>query len=133
LNIHTPQASGAAPDRAPNAKPQKESDMLSLTDTAVTAIRSAIDNAGQPVAGLRVMVQSGGCAGLKYGLALELAKAADDTVIETDGVTVLVDPESQTLLDGVVIDFVNGLEGSGFVFNNPNATGGCACGKSFSC
>lgn len=107
--------------------------MLSLTENAVSAIRSAIDNAGQPVAGLRVMVQSGGCAGLKYGLALELSKAPDDDIVEAEGVTVLVDPESKALLDGVVIDFVNGLEGSGFVFTNPNATGGCACGKSFSC
>jgi iron-sulfur cluster assembly protein len=107
--------------------------MLSLTENAVSAIRSAINDAGQPVAGLRVMVQSGGCAGLKYGLALELAQAPEDEIIEAEGVTVLVDPESGTLLDGVVIDFVNGLEGSGFVFNNPNATGGCACGKSFSC
>lgn len=105
--------------------------MLELTESARNAIRSAIEGAGQPVAGLRVMVQGGGCAGLQYGMALELTRGADDAVIEAEGVTVLVDPESQPHLSGTVIDFVTGLEGSGFVFNNPNATSSCGCGKSF--
>ena len=105
--------------------------MLELTDTARTAIKTAIENAGQPVAGLRVMVQGGGCAGLQYGMALEVSQQNDDAVIEADGVKVLVDPESQPHLSGTVIDFVSGLEGSGFVFNNPNASSSCGCGKSF--
>lgn len=105
--------------------------MLSLTDNARAAIRSAIESAGQPVAGLRVMVQSGGCAGLQYGMALELNPAPDDEVVESGDVTVLVDPVSRTFLEGTTIDFVHRLEGAGFVFDNPNASGGCGCGKSF--
>ena len=105
--------------------------MLAITDAARDAIKSAIDNAGQPVAGLRIMVQGGGCAGLQYGMALELTRTPDDAIIDADGVTVLVDPESQAHLTGVTVDFVHKLEGSGFVFNNPNATQNCGCGKSF--
>ncbi|MCA8878565.1 MAG: iron-sulfur cluster assembly accessory protein [Rhodobacteraceae bacterium] len=105
--------------------------MLEVTESARKAIKSAIDGAEQPVAGLRIMVQGGGCAGLQYGMALELSRQADDTVIEAGEVTVLIDPESQSYLSGTVIDFVTGLEGSGFVFNNPNASSSCGCGKSF--
>ncbi len=105
--------------------------MLDLTDSAKGAIRAAIDGAGQTVAGLRVMVQDGGCAGLKYGMALELDQQDDDAVIEADGVVVLVDPASQQHLSGTTIDYVTSLEGSGFVFNNPNASESCGCGKSF--
>ncbi len=105
--------------------------MLELTDSAREAIRTAIDGAGRPVAGLRVMVQDGGCAGLKYGMALELDQQDDDAVIDAEGVIVLVDPASQPHLAGTTIDYVTSLEGSGFVFNNPNATRSCGCGKSF--
>ncbi len=105
--------------------------MLDITESAQTAIKSAIDGAGRPVAGLRVMVQGGGCAGLQYGMALELEAQSDDAVIEAGEVKVLVDPESQAHLAGTTIDFVTGLEGSGFVFNNPNAESSCGCGKSF--
>lgn len=105
--------------------------MIEITEPARTAIRTAIDGAGQPVAGLRVMVQSGGCAGMKYGMALELAAQPDDTLIAAGEVTILVDPDSQAHLTGTTIDYVTGLEGSGFVFNNPNASSSCGCGKSF--
>ena len=64
-------------------------------------------------------------------MALELQSAPDDMVVETGGVTVLIDPDSRIFLQGVTVDFVHRLEGSGFVFNNPNATRGCGCGKSF--
>lgn len=105
--------------------------MLELTDSAREAIRTAIDGAGRPVAGLRVMVQDGGCAGFKYGMALELDQQDDDAVIDAEGVIVLIDPASQQHLAGTTIDYVSSLEGSGFVFNNPNATRNCGCGKSF--
>ena len=109
--------------------------MLALTETAADAIKgaikSAIDSGSPPLAGLRIMVTSGGCAGLQYGMALEVQPAVDDTVIETGGVTVLVDPDSDILLDDVTVDFVHRLDGSGFVFNNPNAARSCGCGKSF--
>lgn len=105
--------------------------MIEITEPARTAIKAAIDGAGQPVAGLRVMVQYGGCAGLKYGMALELEAQPDDAVVVAGEVTVLIDPESQPHLTGTTIDFVSGLEGSGFVFDNPNAKSSCGCGKSF--
>lgn len=105
--------------------------MIEVTEPARSAIKNAIDGAGQPVAGLRVMVQSGGCAGMKYGMALELEAQPDDTVIEAGEVRLLVDPESQAHLSGTRIDFVTNLDGSGFVFENPNASSSCGCGKSF--
>ncbi|MEM6678740.1 MAG: iron-sulfur cluster assembly accessory protein [Pseudomonadota bacterium] len=105
--------------------------MIEITQPAQNAIKTAIEGAGQQVAGLRVMVQDGGCAGLKYGMALELEAQPDDAVISSDGITVLIDPASQAHLAGTTIDFVTKLEGSGFVFNNPNATSSCGCGKSF--
>lgn len=105
--------------------------MIDITEPALTAIKSAIDGAGQPVAGLRLMVNGGGCAGLQYGMALELTAQPDDAVVTAGEVVVLIDPESQPHLAGTTIDFVSGLEGSGFVFNNPNASSSCGCGKSF--
>lgn len=104
--------------------------MIEITEPARSAIKAAIEGAGQPVAGLRLMVQSGGCAGLKYGMALELEAQADDAVVMAGGVTVLIDPASQMHLAGTRIDFVTGQEGTGFVFDNPNAANACNCGKS---
>ncbi|TCM85220.1 HesB/IscA family protein [Rhodovulum steppense] len=105
--------------------------MIQMTEAARDAIASAIAGAGQPIAGLRLMVQAGGCAGLQYTMALELTREDDDAVVQADGVIVLIDPGSQGYLVGTTIDFVTGLEGSGFVFDNPNASAGCGCGKSF--
>ncbi|MBK1635842.1 HesB/IscA family protein [Rhodovulum adriaticum] len=105
--------------------------MIQITEAARDAMATAIEGAGQPIAGLRLMVQSGGCAGLQYAMALELSREETDAVVEAEGVTVLIDPDSQGYLVGTTIDFVNGLEGSGFVFDNPNASAGCGCGKSF--
>lgn len=105
--------------------------MLQLTDSARTAMRTAIAGAECEVAGLRILVESGGCAGLRYGMALELAAEPDDAALDFDGLTVLIDPDSRSYLEGVTVDFVSDLEGAGFVFDNPNARGGCGCGKSF--
>ncbi|TCP43335.1 HesB/IscA family protein [Rhodovulum marinum] len=105
--------------------------MIQITEAARDAMATAIQGAGQPIAGLRLMVQSGGCAGLQYAMALELTREDTDAVVEAEGVTVLIDPDSQGYLVGTTIDFVTGLEGSGFVFDNPNASAGCGCGKSF--
>ncbi|MFP4125265.1 MAG: HesB/IscA family protein [Alphaproteobacteria bacterium] len=105
--------------------------MLQVTESARTAMLTAIAQAERPVAGLRIMVESGGCAGLRYGMALELAVEPDDATFEFDGLTVLIDPESRAFLEGVKVDFVSDLEGAGFVFDNPNARTACGCGKSF--
>ncbi|MYM62477.1 iron-sulfur cluster assembly accessory protein [Pseudomaricurvus sp. HS19] len=107
--------------------------MLTLTNNAVSAVQRFIDSAGKPIAGLRIKVEGGGCSGLQYGMRLEEAAAEDDSVMDFSGVKVLVDPQSVEMLDGVTVDFLDGLEGSGFKFENPNATGSCGCGKSFAC
>jgi len=81
--------------------------------------------------GLRVSVQPGGCSGFKYGLVIEDKSAEDDFVLDSDGVKVFVDPFSAQYISGVTIDYVSSMQGSGFTFKNPNATGGCGCGSSF--
>ncbi|MDR2689739.1 MAG: iron-sulfur cluster assembly accessory protein [Azoarcus sp.] len=106
--------------------------MITLTPTALKAVGHFIATASDPVAGLRIHIQGGGCSGMQYGMKLESERAEDDDVLEIDGVTLFIDPYSAPLLDGVVIDYVDSLSGTGFRFDNPNATGGCACGQSFS-
>jgi iron-sulfur cluster assembly protein len=105
--------------------------MINLTDSALNAVRNAISTAAEPVEGLRIMVEAGGCAGLKYNLGLVNEAEPDDTVIERAGVKVFVDTKSQPYLEGTTVDFVIALEGSGFTFENPNAKASCGCGKSF--
>jgi iron-sulfur cluster assembly protein len=82
--------------------------------------------------GLRVSVQPGGCSGFKYGLLIEDEPAEDDIVVEQGDWKVFVDPFSAQYINGVTIDYVSSMQGSGFTFKNPNATGGCGCGSSFS-
>ena len=105
--------------------------MIQLTPKAAKAIQRFIKYSETPVTGMRVSVSGGGCSGFQYGMRLEEAKAEDDVVVEFGGVTLLVDPFSAPLLDGVKVDFVDSLNGSGFKFENPNATSSCACGSSF--
>ncbi len=106
--------------------------MINLTNSALNAVRTAISGAANPVGGLRIMVETGGCAGYKYKMGLVDTADPDDTVIEKDDVRVFVDMKSHELLAGTTIDFVVALEGSGFTFENPNAASSCSCGKSFS-
>lgn len=106
--------------------------MITLTAKAQSAIANFVKGADAPVAGLRIAISGGGCSGFQYNMRLEEAKAEDDVVVECDGVTLLVDPFSAPLLAGVTVDFVDSLNGSGFKFENPNATSSCACGSSFS-
>lgn len=83
------------------------------------------------VAGLRVSVLPGGCSGFKYSLNIEERPLEDDHVLPLDRVRVFVDGFSLQYLNGVTIDYVTSMQGSGFTFSNPNATGGCGCGSSF--
>lgn len=105
--------------------------MIELTTRAVDAIRTAIAGAEDGAAGLRIMVESGGCAGNKYMMGLVDKGEESDLVIEKDGVTVFIDEASAPLLEGTEVDFTIGIEGSGFSFSNPNAENSCSCGKSF--
>ncbi|MBU0690104.1 MAG: iron-sulfur cluster assembly accessory protein [Gammaproteobacteria bacterium] len=106
--------------------------MITLTPTAVTAVERFIKGAAEPVAGLRIAISGGGCSGFQYGMSLEEAQSEDDVVVAIGDVTLLVDPLSAPLLEGVTVDYVESLTGSGFKFENPNASASCACGSSFS-
>lgn len=105
--------------------------MITLTPSARQAIERFVKGAAEPVAGLRVLVAGGGCSGLEYGMRIEPATGEGDVVLDLDGLTILVDAFSATMLNGVTIDFVDSLQGSGFKFDNPNATKTCDCGQSF--
>lgn len=105
--------------------------MITLTDRAVQAVSRFIDNSDVPIAGLRILITGGGCSGLQYGLRLEQKTGSDDSIVDCGPVKVLIDPMSVSLLQGVKIDYVETLEGTGFKFENPNALSSCACGQSF--
>ncbi len=105
---------------------------VTVTATAVDEVRRYIDeNGAGESAGLRVGVLPGGCSGFQYGLNIEDEPAEDDLVLDSNGLRLFVDPFSMQYLDGVEIDYVTTFQGSGFTFNNPNASGGCGCGSSF--
>ena len=105
---------------------------INLTDTAVSTVQQFIQEQGAiDGAGLRVAVLPGGCSGFQYGLNIEDSPETDDEILELDGVKVFVDPFSAQYLEGVEIDYVTTMMGSGFTFKNPNAAGGCGCGSSF--
>jgi iron-sulfur cluster assembly protein len=105
--------------------------MILLTAEAASAVKNAMSRAGKTEAGLRIMIEAGGCAGHKYLIGLDAEPRSDDAVVESGGVKVFIDPDSQSLLTGLRVDFVESLEGSGFTFDNPNAASKCSCGKSF--
>jgi iron-sulfur cluster assembly accessory protein len=105
--------------------------MIHLTESAASAVRSAIAGAPEPMTGLRIMVEAGGCAGFKYAMGLVAEPTPGDVVVEDRGVKVFVEPRSYLSIEGTTIDYVSSLEGSGFNFNNPQAKSSCGCGKSF--
>ncbi len=105
--------------------------MITLTDNAINAVSRFIAGSEKPMAGLRIEVTDGGCSGYQYGLRLDEQQQATDTVIDCGNVKVLIDETSMPMLDGMTVDFVDSLEGSGFKFTNPNAAKSCACGSSF--
>ncbi len=105
--------------------------MITLTENAINAVSRFIAGSDKPTAGLRIEVTDGGCSGLQYGLKLEQQQNDTDTIIDCGEVKVFVDENSLTMLDGMTVDFVDSLDGSGFKFTNPNAAKSCACGSSF--
>ncbi len=105
---------------------------ITVTPNAVEEVQKFMDEQGAAdTAGLRVAVLPGGCSGFQYGLNIEDEPQEDDEIIEKNGVRLFVDPFSGQYLDGVEIDYVTTMMGAGFTFKNPNATGGCGCGSSF--
>lgn len=112
---------------------QQPSVAVIVTPGAAVEVKRFMEQEGVSEAqgGLRVSVQPGGCSGFRYGLLIEEQQADDDLVIDQHGFRVFVDPFSAQYLNGVTIDYVSSMQGSGFTFHNPNATGGCGCGSSF--
>lgn len=105
-------------------------EVMTLTDKAAERVRSLMAAADEPVAGLRIGIKKGGCAGMEY--TVDMAKVADskDDRVEIDGATVFVAPEAVLFLLGTQMDFETTKLRSGFVFNNPNQTSACGCGES---
>src|SRR5688572_5307604 len=114
-------------------EPLEDSMTITVTATAVAEVRKFMEDQGaaSEVAGLRVAVLPGGCSGFQYGLNIEDESQSDDEIIESNGIRLFVDPFSGQYLDGVEIDYVTTMMGAGFTFKNPNASGGCGCGSSF--
>jgi iron-sulfur cluster assembly protein len=105
---------------------------LKLTDSAVEQVKKLLARDQRAGYGLRVGVTDGGCSGFSYKLDFDNQQKAEDMMFEFGGIPIYIDRASAPYLSGTVIDFVTGLHGGGFKFSNPNATGTCGCGTSFS-
>jgi iron-sulfur cluster insertion protein len=108
------------------------SELLKFTDNAANKVKQLIEEEGNTNLMLRVFVTGGGCSGFQYGFTFDEKVQDGDTEVVNQGVKLLVDPMSFQYLSGAEIDYKEGLEGSMFVINNPNATTTCGCGSSFS-
>lgn len=107
---------------------------MNVTPSAITEIKGFLDSEDDlpETAGLRVRVVPGGCSGFSYSLNIEEESKSGDFILEKSGVKLFVDMFSAQYLNGITIDYTSNMMGSGFTFENPNATGGCGCGTSFS-
>ena len=104
--------------------------MITLTETAGSRLRDIIADEAEPGSGLRVKVIPGGCSGFEYAMTFDMP-ADDDEIVEQHGVKVIIDRFSVPYLLGAEFDYEEGFQGAGFRINNPNSTGSCGCGKSF--
>jgi len=114
---------------------QSPSVQLTLTPPALAKVREFIaaeKDLPAESCGLRIGVMPGGCSGFKYEMSIDEAQAEDDMVLDLEGIRIFVDPFSAQYLNGVTVDYVSTMQSQGFAFQNPNATGGCGCGTSFS-
>ena len=107
-------------------------DPFVFTDNAANKVKELIEEEGNPALKLRVFVTGGGCSGFQYGFTFDEIANDDDTLVEKEGVQLLVDPMSYQYLVGAEIDYQESLQGSQFVIKNPNASSTCGCGSSFS-
>jgi len=105
---------------------------IQFTQGAASKVKNLVEEEGNPRLKLRVFVTGGGCSGFQYGFTFDEDVADDDTIIEREGVSLVVDAMSYQYLAGAEVDYQEGLEGSRFIIKNPNATTTCGCGQSFS-
>ncbi len=106
--------------------------MIIISESAVTRLKNLKQEEGQPEsAALRVEVKKGGCSGLSYKMNFDNEKRDGDQIFESNGEKIVVDGQSLLYLIGMTLEYSGGLNGKGFVFNNPNATKNCGCGSSF--
>src|SRR3982751_6454588 len=126
MSANTTATTSSSPVAAPSVN-------LSVTEPAAGEIKKFMaSEEGLPeTSGLRVRVVPGGCSGFQYSLNIEEDSRQGDFILDEKGVRLFVDMFSAQYLNGVQIDYVTGVMGSGFTFNNPNATGSCGCGSSF--
>src|SRR4030081_3305717 len=110
---------------------EQDTQLISITDSALTQLRDLLQKQGRPELGLRVFVQPGGCSGMSYGMGFEDQSQDGDIVTEHSGVKLYVDQVSAQCIKGAEIDFVDSLMGGGFTVHNPNAVSSCSCGSSF--
>lgn len=106
--------------------------MINLTETAAAKVKELLAQRGTPQHGLRLGVRGGGCAGNTYFMEFCETESPGDEVFESRGIKVVVDLRSAVLLGGTEVDYVEGLMGNGFKFDNPNVRSSCGCGESFS-
>ena len=112
------------------ATPRPRPQVMRLTDAAALRIKDVMARADRPVAGVRVGVKNGGCAGMEYTMEYADAVQPTDEVVEDKGVKILVDPKAVLFLLGTEMDYKADKLSAQFVFNNPNQTGACGCGES---
>lgn len=105
---------------------------VEVTPSAFEQVRKIMSREGKADQALRLYVQGGGCSGLTYGMSFDRTETGDEVAYEREGLKVVVDRASAPLLDGLKVDYLLGLDASGFKITNPNATATCSCGKSFS-
>ena len=105
---------------------------LNFTDSAANKVSALILEEGNPALKLRIYVSGGGCSGFQYNFAFDEEKNEDDTIIEKNGVALLIDAMSYQYMEGASVDYQEGLEGARFVISNPKASSTCGCDSSFS-
>ncbi len=106
--------------------------MVQLTETAVSKVREILGSQDPKPEGLRIAVVGGGCSGFSYSMAFENTPNMLDKTYRFEDLKVFIDQASLLYLDGVEVDYVESMDGSGFKFNNPNVKSTCGCGSSFS-
>ena len=130
--ITTPALTGGGERMAMTVVEAFDPNEIRLTDNAASKVRALVEDEGNPGLKLRVYITGGGCSGFQYGSSFDESVSEDDMVVERNGATALIDAMSYQYLVGSELDYSEGLEGSRFVVNNPNATTTCGCGASFS-